>query len=162
MSTPMRRTHSPCCALAASGHAAAAPPSAVSNSRRPMVTVMRPPVRWCVNATIPRHERAVFTAIGTNLAIAIAPRLFADCPRGAYGRRDGLPLPPIAPSPFSPNGIYGISRGEPRSVRLDVGRLDHLAPLLGLSRPIRAKLRRAKDRRNDCQFGKTSFDSLVR
>ena len=31
-----------CCALAASGHAAAAPPSEASNSRRPLVTVMRP------------------------------------------------------------------------------------------------------------------------
>src|SRR5262249_27601795 len=52
----------PCCARAVSGHAATAPPSAASNSRRPMVTVMRPPVRGCVNATIPRHERAVLTA----------------------------------------------------------------------------------------------------
>ena len=31
-----------CCARAASGHAATAPPSAASNSRRPMVTVIRP------------------------------------------------------------------------------------------------------------------------
>src|SRR5215471_19351044 len=42
MSTPMRRTRSPCCARAASGHVAAAPPSAASNSRRPMVTVILP------------------------------------------------------------------------------------------------------------------------
>jgi hypothetical protein len=34
ISTPIRRTRSPCCALAASGHAAAAPPSSVMNSRR--------------------------------------------------------------------------------------------------------------------------------
>jgi hypothetical protein len=33
MSTPMRRTRSPCCAFAASGHAAA-PPRSVMNSRR--------------------------------------------------------------------------------------------------------------------------------
>jgi hypothetical protein len=32
--TPIRRTRSPCCARAASGHAAAAPPSSVMNSRR--------------------------------------------------------------------------------------------------------------------------------
>ena len=40
-----------CCARATSGHTAAAPPSAASNSRRPMVTVMRPSrarVRKCV------------------------------------------------------------------------------------------------------------------
>ena len=49
-----------CCARAASGHAAA-PPSAASNSRRPMVTVMRPSRARCVKGTIPRHERAVFT-----------------------------------------------------------------------------------------------------
>ena len=33
MSTPMRRIRSPCCPRAASGHAAAAPPSSVMNSR---------------------------------------------------------------------------------------------------------------------------------
>src|SRR6516164_1706890 len=37
-----------CCARAASGHAAAAPPSATSNSRRPMVTVIRPSRARCV------------------------------------------------------------------------------------------------------------------
>ena len=36
MSTPMRRIRSACCARAASGHAAAAPPSSVMNSRRLM------------------------------------------------------------------------------------------------------------------------------
>src|SRR5262245_6280497 len=50
-----------CCARAASGHAAAAPPSATINSRRPMVTVIRPSRARCVNGTIPRHERAVLT-----------------------------------------------------------------------------------------------------
>ena len=38
---------------------AATPPSAASNSRRPMVTVIRPSRARCVKATIPRHERAV-------------------------------------------------------------------------------------------------------
>ena len=45
-----------CCVRAASGHATAAPPSAASNARRPMVTVMRPSrarVRKC-NDTTPR------------------------------------------------------------------------------------------------------------
>ena len=60
----MRRTRSPCCARAASGHATAAPPSAVSNSRRPMVTVIRPSRARCVKGRIPRHERAVFTLGG--------------------------------------------------------------------------------------------------
>src|SRR5262249_30517301 len=50
-----------CCARAARGHAAAVPPSAASNSRRPMVTVIRPSRARCVKATIPRHQRAVFT-----------------------------------------------------------------------------------------------------
>src|SRR5260221_14040468 len=48
-------------ALAASGHATTAPPSAASNSRRPMGTVIRPSPARCVNATIPRHRRADFT-----------------------------------------------------------------------------------------------------
>src|SRR5262249_35311537 len=46
---------------AASSHAAAAPPSATSNSRRPMVTVIRPSRARCVKGRIPRYERAVFT-----------------------------------------------------------------------------------------------------
>jgi len=50
-----------CCARAASGHAAAALPRAASNSRRPMVTVIRPSRARCVKGTIPRHEGAVFT-----------------------------------------------------------------------------------------------------
>jgi hypothetical protein len=49
---------------ATSGHAAAVPPSAASNSRRPMVTVIRPSRARCVKATIPRHQRAVLTAPG--------------------------------------------------------------------------------------------------
>jgi len=40
----------------------AAPPSAASNSRRPMVTVMCPSRARVRNATIPRHERAVLNA----------------------------------------------------------------------------------------------------
>ena len=52
-----------CCARAKSGHAAA-PPSATNNSRRPMVTVIRPSRARCVKTTIPRHERAVFTLGG--------------------------------------------------------------------------------------------------
>ena len=45
MSTPMRRTRSRCCALAARGHAAAAPPRKVMNSRRCRVAVIRLPHR---------------------------------------------------------------------------------------------------------------------
>src|SRR6516164_4713090 len=48
-------------ARAASGHATAAPLSATSNSRRPMVTVIRPSRARCAKGRIPRHERAVFT-----------------------------------------------------------------------------------------------------
>ena len=71
----MRRMRSRCCARAASGHAAAAPPNAVSNSRRPMVTVMRPSRARCVEGRIPRHERTVFTVQGGQvLAIAAAYR----------------------------------------------------------------------------------------
>src|SRR6516164_2876266 len=56
---PTRGVLPACCARAASGHAAAALQSAASNSRRPMVTVIRPSRARCVKGTIPRHERAV-------------------------------------------------------------------------------------------------------
>jgi hypothetical protein len=52
-------SHKSAHAHAATGHTAAAPPSAASNSRRPMVTVIRPSRARCVKVTIPRHERAV-------------------------------------------------------------------------------------------------------
>ena len=59
---------------AASGHAATAPPSAASNSHRPMVTVIRPSRARCVEGTIPRHERAVFTSKDDRMLVAsIAP-----------------------------------------------------------------------------------------
>src|SRR5262245_37910891 len=50
------------CPAAANGHAATAPPSAASNSRRPMVTVIRPSRARCVKGTIARHDRAVLIA----------------------------------------------------------------------------------------------------
>src|SRR5262245_60272588 len=46
----------------ASGQVAAAPPSAARNSRRSMVTVIRPSRARCVKGTIARRERAVLTA----------------------------------------------------------------------------------------------------
>src|SRR6516164_10141918 len=46
---------------AAIAHRTTAPPSAASNSRRPIVTVIRPSRARRVDGTIPRHERAVFT-----------------------------------------------------------------------------------------------------
>src|SRR5262245_23803001 len=49
----MRRIRSACCARPTSDHAAAAPPSAASSTPLPCAR--------CVNGTIPRHERAVFT-----------------------------------------------------------------------------------------------------
>src|SRR5262245_38544792 len=61
-----------CCACAAGGHAAAAPPRTASNFRRPMVTVIRPSRARCVNGTIPRHKRAVFTLACWNSRGAIA------------------------------------------------------------------------------------------
>jgi len=51
------------CPRAASGHAAV-PPSATSNFRRTIMTVIRPSRARCVKATIPRHERAVLTQRG--------------------------------------------------------------------------------------------------
>jgi hypothetical protein len=48
-----------CSARAVSDHATAAPPSAASNSRPPMVTVIRPSRARCVKVTISRHEHAV-------------------------------------------------------------------------------------------------------
>src|ERR1700748_1398096 len=58
---PMRGILTDCCARAASGHAAAAPPSAASNCRRPIVTFIRPSRARCVKGRISRREPAVWT-----------------------------------------------------------------------------------------------------
>src|SRR5262249_55098674 len=50
---------------------AAAPPSAASNSRLSMVTVIRPSRARCVKATIPRHERAVPAARAGSAALNV-------------------------------------------------------------------------------------------
>jgi len=71
-----------CCARAASGHAATAPPSATRNSRRPMVTVIRPSRARCVRGTIPRHERAVLT---TRHPAQVGPTLGTVCNRAPPG-----------------------------------------------------------------------------
>ena len=47
ISTPMRRIRSGCCARAANGHAAAAPPSSVMNSRRFIRSPRRPALATC-------------------------------------------------------------------------------------------------------------------
>src|SRR5215813_2309791 len=60
-----------CCARAASGHAAVAPPSAASNSRRPRVTVIRPSRARCVKGTIPRHECAVLPFKEGRILVAV-------------------------------------------------------------------------------------------
>src|SRR5262249_9293215 len=81
-----------CCARAASGHATAAPPSAASNSRRPMVTVIRPSRARCVNGRIPRHGRAVLqfkegrmlvlsSASGSEAVRLRTSKCFPGCPR---------------------------------------------------------------------------------
>jgi len=87
----MVRTFPDCCARAASGHAAALP-SAANNSRRPMVTVIRPSRARCVNGTIPRHERAVLQFKEGRMLVASTPVF------GFYSRRQLLANAAIAAS----------------------------------------------------------------
>src|SRR6516164_1342190 len=84
---PTRGTLAGCCARAASGHAAA-PPSAASNSRRPMVTVIRPSRARCVKERIPRLQRAVFTSeeAGCWLLPPQSPALAALLPAASSSR----------------------------------------------------------------------------
>ena len=67
--------------------AAAAPPSAASNPRRPMVTVIRPSRARRVDGRIPRHERAV-------------PNSAAPGAGGAHAGHSGAP----ASLPLEPAG----------------------------------------------------------
>src|SRR5262249_17470422 len=87
-----------CFARAARGPAAAPPPSATSNSRRPMVTVIRPSRARCVKGRY--HATSVESFSRSKRA---------ETARGAVARD---------------------ARGS-ALLELDVGRPDHLAPLLG-------------------------------
>src|SRR6516164_11037456 len=126
ISTPIRRVRPDCCASPASGHTAAAPPSAASNSRRPMVTVIRSSRARCVKATIPRHERGVFFTFKER----------AETARGAVTR---------------------YARGSPL-LELDVGRPDHLGPLLGFFANESSKFVRRGWKCRRTQFGDPSLD----
>src|SRR5262249_22627193 len=96
VSTPMRRTRSPCCARAASGHAAALP-SAASNSRRPMVTVIRPSRARCVRARYhatsvqsSRSRRAgcwLLPPLSSASTALLPPPAFCECRHRGLARR---------------------------------------------------------------------------
>ena len=84
---------------AASGHAAALP-SAASNSRRPMVTVIRPSRARCVKERIPRLQRAVFRSRRQNAGcFHLCPRL---TPAASSSRRPPSRLRASARSRASP------------------------------------------------------------
>src|SRR5262249_26777153 len=88
-----------CCARAASGHAAANPPSAASNSRRAMVTVMRPsrarvrkcndttPRARCPNCVAPGQDSACFSRVVCFSPESGPQRLITTCRMGANKRR---------------------------------------------------------------------------
>ena len=105
------------------GHAAAAPPSAASNSRRPMVTVMRPSRARCVNGRISRQGRVVLPFKAGRM-----PVCFDLCWRhcsGAAGSRSAARARAMARSRYSsrprvdwPNlRAAAIARLAPRSWR---------------------------------------------
>jgi len=104
-----------CCARTASGHAAAAPPSAASNSRRPMVTVIRASRARCVKRTIPRHERAVLNSAATGAGRHAGHRLQRSAawpedsalspPQVCAAKPRGLQAPPATAA-----GPRGVSR----------------------------------------------------
>jgi len=63
--------------------AAAAPPSAASNSRRLMVTVIRPSRARCVKGRIPRHERVVLTFKEGTMLVASTSVVGFNCTTSA-------------------------------------------------------------------------------
>ena len=81
-----------------SGHAAAAPPGAASNSRRPMVTVIRPSRARCVKERIPRHERAVLSLKKGRMLVAPTSVVGFNCttPSLRERRHRGLARRPVA------------------------------------------------------------------
>src|SRR5262249_31969817 len=128
-----------CCARAASGHAAAAPPSTASNSRRPMVTVIRPSRARCVKGTIPRYERAVFTFKEGRIAVA-SP--LSHCPKQTFGLRlqstnsEDRPFYSIILSSqhprFAERDFMEYQADGSRSLQFDPRKLDHLGPFLSI------------------------------
>src|SRR5262249_24701568 len=124
------------CACAASGHAATVPPSAASNSRRPMVTVIRPSRARCVKGTIPRHERAVFIFKEGRIWVASPPSCCSKQTFGLRLRQRGVAVLfdhlIVATPALRLTDVTEYWIGTAASVRLDAGGLDHFAPFFGL------------------------------
>src|SRR5262245_11024610 len=128
-----------CCPRAASGHTAAALPSVTTNSRRWMWVAIDPPVGVM---SMQRRERYHALPKGRTMLLrceSLEPPMseVGHSRRSRFGRESAcLPIPDIdvpladACSPRSRNGIYGTSPGHGGSLRPDVRRPDHLAPLL--------------------------------
>ena len=114
--------------------AAGAPPSVASNSRRPMVTVIRPSCTRCSNGRIPRHQRPVLTArapgAGGPPEVVRSPpfdNLLVDgmSAQGSKGHLVLLEIPPV------------MRAADARAVRLASPRNRVFAKVLGRGRPVR-------------------------
>src|SRR5262249_30048743 len=62
---------------------------------------------------------------------------------------------------FIASSLRFATVGFPQSLHLDVGRPDHLAPLLGLRRHIGAELRGGEDHRRGGRIGEPRLDDRV-
>src|SRR5262249_28091292 len=95
------------------GHAATAPPNAASNSRRPMVTVIRPSRARCVKGTIPRHERVVLTFKEGTMLVASTSVVGFNCTTSAPSPSR---MPPSRPRP---SACGRASACDPREAECD-------------------------------------------
>src|SRR5262249_51372370 len=103
VSTPIRCVWSACCPRAASGHAAATPPSSVMNARRLMLDIELPP------ALAPASS-------GFVLAAAAEPPFASGIPR-LRAPRENLKL--------GHEGLTGLVGSPMRYIRVVVGTADH-------------------------------------
>ena len=157
MSTPMRRTCSTCCARAAIGHATAAPPSSVMNSRRFSLGKL-PPVphshdqsitdwsaaRTCRSAafrsgrmsapgqSLPSHDglKSCDVRCWSDSCQKIAgPRIQRSVFAAAKQPRHSIKSATQTDTSYWRNGkLWNVFTGL-GSVRLDARELDHLGPL---------------------------------
>src|SRR6478609_10883651 len=172
MSTAIRgRLSAGCCARAASGHDAAAPPRSVMNSRRFNA--------WCLRAS--NRKDSTRRRRGTRCAAGFQSGLRHQRPNGDL-RVEAVPLPTadiarrgwhgrkVPTAVFAAVRRTGVTECLPNGcvlVRLDVRRPDHLAPLLSLlgDKFAEAGPRKNKDRhtgfskpRHDIRIGESGID----
>jgi hypothetical protein len=130
-----------CCARATSGQATAAPPRAAINSRRPMVTVIRPSRARCVNRSYcsSAQEKWLITFRPSTYPVSLRPR------RNSTKRQTSDCWDPLLRKPIT--GMVGCCAraASGHAAAPPTAASNSRRPMVTVMRPSRARVRKCND-----------------